>query len=419
MRFLGKFFSFSAGVLISRATGLLREIFVAYLLGGSGRADAFYVAFRIPSLFRDILGDQTFNNAFIPAYTESGEDRQFLWAVFVQFMSIVISVVILGTLLAPLLVAIVAPGFVKDPERFKLTVEMTRITFPSLFFFSLSALFMAILNVRGRFFLSAVSPAIINLSIVSIPLILPMEEKAIALAWGLLIGVILQSLFLFAFVRTFPAKPNFRHPSLKTFWKLIVPVLVSYSFTEINMFFGTFIASFFQAGSIAYLNYGFRLFHLPVALVGVAMSIVALTDFSKIHAEGKSAMKHLKKTLLLSASITIPIALVMLLFSEPIVKLVYQRGHFSPQDVQITTKVLMIYLLSLPVVNLSKLMTSYVFSSRDTRTANLSFAIGTSGDIITAIVLGPFIGFYAVAWGHVAGSIMRAAFLAFRIFRNQ
>ncbi len=419
MRFLRRFFSFSAGVLISRTTGLLREIFIAYLLGGSGKADAFYVAFRIPSLFRDILGDQTFNNAFIPAYTESGENRQFLWAVFIQFMSIVVSVVILGTLLAPLLVAIVAPGFIKDPERFQLTVQMTRITFPSLFFFSLSALFMAILNVRGKFFISAVSPAIINLSIISMPFILPIQEKAVALAWGLLIGVMLQSGFLFAFVRTFPAKPDFRHPSLRTFWKLIVPVLVSYSFTEINMFFGTFIASFFEAGSIAYLNYGFRLFHLPVALVGVAMSIVALTDFSKIHAQGKSAIQHLKKTLLLSAAITIPIAILMLIFAGPIVKIVYQRGHFSPEDVKITAKVLTIYLLSLPIVNLSKLMTSYVFSAKDTRTANLSFAIGTIGDVATAVILGPFIGFYAVAWGHVVGSLMRASFLAFRIFRRQ
>ena len=391
-------------------------MFVAYLLGGSGKADAFYVAFRIPSLFRDILGDQTFNNAFIPAYTESGQSRQFLWAVFIQFMSIVFLVVILGTLLAPLLVAIVAPGFLKDPDRFHLTVQMTRITFPSLFFFSLSALFMAILNVRGKFFISAVSPSIINLSIISIPFLLPIEEKAVALAWGLLIGVMLQSAFLFLFVRTFPTKPDFQHPSLKTFWKLIVPVLVAYSFTEINMFFGTFIASFFQAGTIAYLNYAFRLFHLPVALVGVAMSIVALTDFSRIHAQGKSALDHLKRTLLLSASITIPIALIMLILAQPLVELVYKRGHFSQQDVIITAKVLMIYLLSLPVVNLSKLMTSYVFSIKDVKTANWSFAIGTLSDIATAILLGPFIGFYAVAWGHVVGSLLRASFLAIRIF---
>ncbi len=419
MRFLRKFISFSTGVLISRTTGLLREVFVAYLLGGSGKADAFYVAFRIPSLFRDILGDQTFNNAFIPAYTESGESRQFLWAVFIQFMSIVVSIVILGTLLAPLLVGIVAPGFLKDPERFHLTVQMTRITFPSLLFFSLSALFMAILNVRGKFFISAVSPAVINISIISMPFLLPVHEKAVALAWGLLAGVVLQSIFLFSFVRTLPSSPDFRHPSLKTFWRLIIPVLVSYSFTEINMFFGTLIASFFGRGSIAYLNYGFRLFHLPVALVGVAMSIVALTDFSRIHAEGRSAVAHLKKTLLLSASITIPTAIFMFILAEPIVKIVYQRGHFSPEDVGITAKVLSIYLLSLPLVNLSKLMTSYVFSAKDTRTANISFAIGTLGDISTAVILGPFIGFYAVAWGHVVGSTMRVLFLAFRIFKNQ
>ena len=417
MRFLKNFLSFSSGVLISRTTGLLREIFIAYFLGGSGKADAFYVAFRIPSLFRDVLGEQTFNNAFIPAYTESGESREFLWAVFLQFMSIVFTVVLLGTLFAPYLVMIIAPGFLKDPARFHLTVTLTRITFPSLLFFSLSAMFMAILNVRGKFFISAVSPSIINLTIITLPFLLKSMDKSIALAWGLLIGVALQSLILYMFIKEFPSKPDFSHSSLKTFWKLIVPVLVSYSFTEINLFFGTFLASFFMVGSIAYLNYAFRLFHLPVALIGVAMSIVAITDFSRMHALNKDTRNHLKKVLLLNITLTLPTAIILILLSRPLVQLVYQRGSFGHQDLIYTTKVLVIYLLSLPFVNISKILTGYVFSRKDSRTANISFAIGTVVDIITAIILGFIIGigFYAIAWGHVAGSISRSSYLIHRI----
>lgn len=417
MRFLKNFLSFSSGVLISRTTGLLREIFIAYFLGGSGKADAFYVAFRIPSLFRDVLGEQTFNNAFIPAYTESGESREFLWAVFLQFMSIVFTVVLLGTLFAPYLVMIIAPGFLKDPARFHLTVTLTRITFPSLLFFSLSAMFMAILNVRGKFFISAVSPSIINLTIITLPFLLKSMDKSIALAWGLLIGVALQSLILYMFIKEFPSKPDFSHSSLKTFWKLIVPVLVSYSFTEINLFFGTFLASFFMVGSIAYLNYAFRLFHLPVALIGVAMSIVAITDFSRMHALNKDTRNHLKKVLLLNITLTLPTAIILILLSRPLVQLVYQRGSFGHQDLIYTTKVLVIYLLSLPFVNISKILTGYVFSRKDSRTANISFAIGTVVDIITAIILGFIIGigFYAIAWGHVAGSISRSSYLIYRI----
>ena len=417
MRFLKNFLSFSSGVLISRTTGLLREIFIAYFLGGSGKADAFYVAFRIPSLFRDVLGEQTFNNAFIPAYTESGESREFFWAVFLQFMSIVFTVVLLGTLFAPYLVMIIAPGFLKDPARFHLTVTLTRITFPSLLFFSLSAMFMAILNVRGKFFISAVSPSIINLTIITLPFLLKSMDKSIALAWGLLIGVALQSLILYMFIKEFPSKPDFSHSSLKTFWKLIVPVLVSYSFTEINLFFGTFLASFFMVGSIAYLNYAFRLFHLPVALIGVAMSIVAITDFSRMHALNKDTRNHLKKVLLLNITLTLPTAIILILLSRPLVQLVYQRGNFGHQDLIYTTKVLVIYLLSLPFVNISKILTGYVFSRKDSRTANISFAIGTVVDIITAIILGFIIGigFYAIAWGHVAGSISRSSYLIYRI----
>lgn len=417
MRFLKNFLSFSSGVLISRTTGLLREIFIAYFLGGSGKADAFYVAFRIPSLFRDVLGEQTFNNAFIPAYTESGESREFLWAVFLQFMSIVFTIVLLGTLLAPYLVMIIAPGFLKDPARFHLTVTLTRITFPSLLFFSLSAMFMAILNVRGKFFISAVSPSIINLTIITLPFLLKSMDKSIALAWGLLIGVALQSLILYMFIKEFPSKPDFSHSSLKTFWKLLVPVLVSYSFTEINLFFGTFLASFFMVGSIAYLNYAFRLFHLPVALIGVAMSIVAITDFSRMHALNKDTRNHLKKVLLLNITLTLPTAIILILLSKPLVQLVYQRGSFGQQDLVYTSKVLAIYLLSLPFVNISKILTGYVFSRKDSRTANISFAIGTIVDIITAIFLGFIIGigFYAIAWGHVVGSISRSSYLIYRI----
>lgn len=413
MRFLKRFLSFSSGVLISRATGLLREIFIAYLLGGSGRADAFYVAFRIPSLFRDVLGDQTFNNAFIPAYTESGESRSFLWAVFIQFMSIVLGIVALGTIFAPYLVMLIAPGFIDEPDRFHLTVTLTRITFPSLFFFSLSAMFMAILNVRGKLFISAVSPSIINLTIITLPLLLPIEEKTISLAWGLLLGVVLQSFILYLFIGQKPSRPNFGHPSLKTFWKLIVPVLVSYSFTEVNLFFGTFLASFFSEGSIAYLNYAFRLFHLPVALIGVAMSIVAITDFSKMHALNLNTRKHLKRILLLNLSITIPTALLLIILSTPLVKVIYQRGSFGPHDAVYTSRVLVIYLLSLPFVNISKILTGYVFSRKDSKTANISFAIGTLTDILTAAFLGFVlgVGFYAIAWGHVAGSILRSLYL--------
>jgi len=375
---------------------------IAYLLGASNKSDAFFVAFRIPNLFRDLLGDQALNNAFIPAYAQSNYSKSFLWAIFIQFSIIVFIINFLLILLSKQILIITAPGFLKDIEKFNLTLLLTYITLPSLFFFSTSALLSSILNTKRKFFITSFAPSIINISIILFGFFLDIK-KEFALSIGFTLGVIIQTLFLFMFLNEKFEKPDFNNPSIKTFYKLLIPVLLAYGFNEINLFFSTFLASFFQNGSISYLNYAFRIFHFPLAITGIAISTVAIVDFIS----SKNPKQDLKKALKLNFLITIPITIIFILFSKIIVKLVYERGNFTSYDTNITSIVLIIYLLSLPFASASKILTSYAFSIRDIKRANISFIIGTITDILTAIIFSFFIGFYAIALGNFTSSLLR------------
>lgn len=375
---------------------------IAYLLGASNKSDAFFVAFRIPNLFRDLLGDQALNNAFIPAYASSNYSRKFLWAIFIQFSLIVLLFTIILIIFAKPLLIITAPGFLKDNEKFNLTLLLTYITLPSLFFFSISAMFSAILNTKRKFFITSVAPSIINLSIVLFGIFLDFE-KEISLSIGFTIGVITQTIFLMLFLDEKLEKPDFKDPSIKTFYKLLLPTFLAYGFNEINLFFSTFLASFFQSGAISYLNYAFRVFHFPLAITGIAISTVAIVDFAK----SNEPIKDLRKALKINFLITIPVTIIFIVLSDFIVKVLYERGSFTATDTKITSIVLIIYLISIPFASAVKILTSYAFAIKDLKRINTSFAIGTIADILTMIIFSLFIGFYAIALGNFTSSFLR------------
>ena len=376
------------------------------MLGASNKSDAFFVAFRIPNLFRDLLGDQAMNNAFIPAYAQSNYSRKFLWAIFIQFLSIVLIINLILLLFTKQIVTIIAPGFLDEKETFNLIVILTYITLPSLFFFSLSALLSAVLNTKRKFFLTSISPSIINFSIILFGISFDID-KTISLSIGFTAGTILQSLLLFLYLREKFEKPDFNNPSIKTFYKLLFPVMLAYGFNEMNLFFSTFIASFFKEGSISYLNYAFRIFHFPLAITGIAISNVAIVDFTN----SSNPKEHLKKSLKINFLITIPITIIFIIFSKFIIQILYQRGNFNENDTYITTIVLIIYLLSLPFSSSSKILTSYAFAIKDIKNANLSFIIGTIVDILTMVIFSFFIGFYAIPLGNLTSSLLRHIYL--------
>lgn len=348
------------------------------------------------------MGDQALNNAFIPAYANSNYSRKFLWAIFIQFSLIVLIINIILIIFAKPLLIITAPGFLKDNEKFNLALFLTYITLPSLFFFSISSIFSAVLNTKGKFFITSVAPSIINISIVLFG-IFSNFDKEISLSIGFTIGVIVQTILLILFLNEKFEKPDFNNPSIKTFYKLLLPTFLAYGFNEINLFFSTFLASFFQSGAISYLNYAFRIFHFPLAITGIAISTIAIVDFTK----SKEPIKDLRRALRMSFFITIPITIFFAVFSEFIVKVLYERGNFTSIDAKITSVVLIIYLISLPFASATKILTSYAFAMKDIKKINTSFVIGTIVDILTMLVFSLFIGFYAIALGNFTSSLLR------------
>ena len=237
-------------------------------------------------------------------------------------------------------------------------------------------------------------------------------QKEISLAIGFILGTIIQSMFLFLFLNEKFQKPDFKDENIKTFYKLLIPVLLAYGFNEINLFVSTIIASFFGEGAISYLNYAFRVFHFPFAITGIAISTIAIVDFTS----SKEPKKDLNKALKINFLITIPITLIFILLSKFLIQVLYQRGNFTAYDTEITSIVLIIYLLSLPFASSSKILTSYAFATKDIKRANISFIIGTITDILTAIIFSFFIGFYAVAFGNFTSSLLRHIYLT-RCFR--
>ena len=244
------------GTFLSRILGFLRDMVIAHFFGAGMAADAFFVAFRIPNLWRRLVGEGSLTISFIPVYTEyltqkaEGETRKVTHIAFTIAAVLLAALVVLGIIFSPILIRIIAPGFVKIPEKFQLTVTLNQIIFPYLFFMGLLALCMGILNSLRHFFAPAFAPAFLNISIIAAVILLyhSFEKPVIALALGVLTGGVIQFLFQIPFLLkkgiTFRFNFNFRHPAIKRIGSLMIPGLIGSAVYQLNVFIDTIFASF-------------------------------------------------------------------------------------------------------------------------------------------------------------------------------
>ena len=282
---------FSFFTLISRILGYLRDILIAFFLGASIFADAFFVAFRLPNTFRRLFAEGTFNAAFIPSYTSSRignkkKGKKFADDILGSLLLILILIVTVVEIFTPYFVYIIAPGFIENDVKFNLAVELTRITFPFLLFVSLSSFFSGILNSNNKFAAAAAAPIILNLVlilslVVSYKLNLNVAKQ---LSYGVTLAGILQLIFLF-FVTLKFYKPTliFNYKSdnnVKSFFKKLLPSIFSSGITQINILIGTIIASF-ETGAVSYLYYADRIYQINLAIAGIAVGTVSLPALSK------------------------------------------------------------------------------------------------------------------------------------------
>ena len=366
--------------LLSRILGLVRDAIVAKYFGAGMAADAFYVAFRIPNLFRRLFAEGSLTIAFIPIFTEylrqkSKEDAFELARVVLSILSLLLTAVtILGILFAPWIVRIQAWGFGGMGDKYDLTVLLTRITFPYIFLVSLVALFMGILNSLRHFAAPAAAPIFLNVGIISATLwISPhLSQPIVGTAAGVLIGGVIQVLLQIPWLKKqgISLIPRWvpSHPAVKRIGLLMVPSIFGSAVYHFNQFMGTLLASFLAEGSVSWLYYADRIVQFPLGVFAIAVSTAALPSLSR-QASARDLdgfIDTINHSLRMTFFITIPAMVGLIILRKPIVQLFFERGVFDASATAMTVYALMFYSFGLWAVSGVRVMISAFYALQDT-----------------------------------------------------
>ena len=367
---------------VSRVLGFIRDVVIAGMIGASGGADAFFVAFRIPNFLRRLFAEGAFSQAFVPVLSEyrTQRDQQAVRDLVDRSAGtlalVLFGVSLLAVIAAPLLVLIFAPGFHHTPARFDLTVELLRITFPYLLFISLTALAGGVLNSYGRFAVPALTPVFLNLSLIAAAIWLApmMSRPTLALAWGVFFGGLVQLGFQLPFLLRIGLLPRPRFDladaGVRRILKLMGPAIFGVSVSQVNLLLDTLIASFLVTGSVSWLYYSDRLVEFPLGVFSIALATVILPGLSREHARGSvEEFSHmLDWALRWVVVIATPAALALVLLAGPILTTLFQYGAFQAHDVEMASRSLMAYALGLLGFSFIKVLAPGFYARQDTRT---------------------------------------------------
>lgn len=404
----------SLATTLSRVLGFFRDIIIANLFGTGIFAQAFVVAFRIPNMLRDLVGEGATNAAFVPVLTEyktlrKEEDYWELARTLLNILFITLTVIaVVGAIASPLIVRLIAPGFIKEPEKLQIAITLTRTLFPYILLIGLSAYGMGILNSLKHFTTPAFSPALLNVSIIGAAILLCPKIGVMGLAIGVLVGGVLQLVLpaVALYKKGLRIKKGFNlfHPAAKRIGTLLLPRMLGTAVYQLNVFIDTVLASLFWIvgmGGVAALYYSNRLIQFPFAIFGLALAQVALPTMST-HAAEKN-LDDLKETLSFSLRIIffimIPASIGLMVFGKPIVSILFERGAFSSYSAQITYNALFFYSFGLFAYAGIKILVNSFYSLQDTvtpvKTAGFSLIINV---VLNVILMWPLkIGGLALA----------------------
>lgn len=387
--------------MLSRIFGFIRDMVVAAFFGAGLHTDAFFVAFRIPNLLRRLLGEGSLTASFVPVFTEYMKVRskdaalELAHIAFTILSVILVVVSILGIIFSPAIITVMAPGFVHTPSQFELAVFLNRIMFPYIFFISLVALCMGILNSLRHFAAPALSPVILNLSMIGAAFCLRgfFEQPIVALAIGVLIGGVLQLAMQRPFLRKMGVSLRFNfkfnHPGIKQMGRLLIPTLIGSGIYQINIFVGTILASLLPKGSVSFLYYADRIVELPLGVFAIAVGTATLPSFSSQVVKGD--MEDFKRTISFSMRlilfITIPASVALIALREPILSVLFQRGAFSAQSTILTAQALLYYTLGLWAFSIIRVIDSAFFSLQDRRSPLKAAVVALIVNIACSVTL--------------------------------
>lgn len=392
----------------SRILGFIRDIITAAILGAGPVADAFFVALKLPNFFRRVTAEGAFSVAFVPIYSglleKEGQDKASIFAsnALSTMMLFLVPFSVLAIMAMPYIVDVIAPGFGNDPVRYNLAVELSRITFPYLLMMSLAALLGGVLNAHDKFAPFASAPIFFNVCLIISLLTLPsfVETAGHALSFGIAAAGVTQLLWLVYFIRKLKIKIIFKVPeytnNIKKLFKLMGPGVLGAGVVHINLFADMIIASLLASGSISYLYYADRLNQLPLGMVGIAVGTALLPMLSKAVSSGdKEQTQHLfNRALEICMLLALPAAVALFVIPETLISVLFERGAFTSEDVQASSKVLMGYAIGLPAYIAVKVFSTAYWSQQDTLSPVKIAIMTTALNICLALLL---IGSFGVA----------------------
>ena len=416
---------------ISRILGFVRDILIAWLVGTGPVADAFFVAFRLPNLFRRLFAEGAFNAAFVPLFArrleQDGQPAARLFAE--QALAVLLTSLLIFTVAAmagmPWLMYLLAPGFAVDPEKFGLAVQLSRITFPYLLFMALVALLSGLLNSLYRFAAAAAAPILLNIFfIAALLVIVPLSERpGHVLAWTVAAAGLGQFLFLMEAARRAGMALRLPRPRLtegvRRLLRLMGPGVLSAGALQINIMVGTIIASL-QAGAVSYLYYADRVYQLPLGLIGIAFGVVLLPDLArKLRSGADQAAKYsLNRGLEMALLLTLPATAALVAIPWPIIVVLFERGAFDRTASDATALALAAYAAGLPAYVLVKILQPAFYAREDTVTP-LKVAVASVGaNVVLSLALFWPLGHVGLALATALAAWLNAGALAVLLRRR-
>lgn len=423
----------SAFTFFSRILGLIRDILLSRYLGVSIASDAFFVAFKIPNLFRKFFAEGSMQSAFIPLFSKilhenEEQAKAFSSQVFTLFFIILFVFVVFLEVYTPQAILVLSPGFAKKGEvAFNLAVSLLRVNIPYLFFISLVAFYSSILNSIGKFSITAFVPALLNISMIfGIYALHKYVNPAFAVSYGVVLGGVLQLLLvfiacylnnwliLFKITNLFPL-----HKSTLKFFRRLIPVVAGGGVYQLNIMIDILVASLLPMGAISYLFYADRLYQLPLAIIGIAIGSVVLPFISSNNLNHVDIINSTKlKAILLGLGFSLPAMAGLIVFAYEIIQIIFLGGHFTFNDVHVVAYVLTIYAISLPINIVIKIILPFFYAEGNIKTPLYSTLVCLLINAVLVFPLSQLFGVYGIAMATVLSSYVNFIILFIMLQRK-
>ncbi|HEX6690048.1 MAG TPA: murein biosynthesis integral membrane protein MurJ, partial [Burkholderiales bacterium] len=371
----------SSLTMVSRVLGFVRDFFIARIFGASLVTDAFFVAFKIPNLLRRMFAEGAFSQAFVPILAEhKNRDpdgvKPLIDAVVTLLGIALVVTAALGVAAAPVIVYVTAPGFAADPDKYALTVQLLRITFPYIVFISLVAVAAGILNTWSRFSVPAITPSLLNVSFIvgAVCFADYFDPPVLVLAWAVFVGGLLQLAFQVPFLARLGLLPRWRfdlkHPGVQRVFFLMAPAAFGVSVSQVSLLINQIFASTLGDGRVSWLYYADRLMELPAGVLGVAVGTILLPSLSKYHADRNQAeyTKLIDWGLRLTILLAVPSAVGLAVLALPLVSTLFQYGRFGVEDAWMTRHALVAYSVGLVGMILVKILAPGFYARQNVKT---------------------------------------------------